>query len=79
MNAISAELLIKSYYCDLKKEFFKDGARPDAIMFLLRDNLISYDEDDKTYKITDRGRVLVEYWLNTPLPTQTWVVNHPNN
>jgi hypothetical protein len=40
--------------------------------YLLNNDLIS--EFPSGYIITERGKALVEHWVNCPLPVATWMV-----
>lgn len=49
-----------------------DASDEKAIEYLLLNDLIENSAGELI--IADRGQALIDYWLNTPLPTATWRV-----
>lgn len=84
MNAITAEILIKGYYESYPQVDISIISNEDGYNYLLKYGLIEKVKPKLPrpavllpYRTTEKGSFLVEYWLETPLPTEIikWEIN----
>jgi len=66
MNAIAAQVLLH-YYVTPEDYPFPCESSKQAIRFLVSSDLLS-----TMHEVTPRGRCLIEHWLKSPLPIQSW-------
>ena len=74
VNAVTARLLIWHYYSVDVPPDNDSVAIKNAYHFLIVKGLIRKESDPhkirEFHEITEKGKVLVEYWLSTPIPIE---------
>lgn len=76
MNAVTARLLIWYFYSTNEAPDGDSIAIKNALHFLIVKGLIVKNGDE--HNITEKGKVLVEFWLSTPLPAIVITYQIPN-
>jgi hypothetical protein len=75
VNAYELAMLVHYYiYTDDYRDLESETGRRAIENLRRRHGLLELGNDKTKYKLSDKGRVFVEAALETPLPTQRWVV-----